>query len=517
VHISTVEPLFIEGVLTSARSYQRPDRDVAITVEFRDKQGNSTVCDAFWDGDNTWRVRFSPLFPGEFSFRVSCSDPTNDLHNRAGVVNVPTYDGDNPLYKHGPLKVSDNGRYLVHEDGTPFFWLADTAWNGVLKAQPTDWERYLALRRSQGFTAVQCVLTHWRAFQQDSAGEQAFFGTSDIRINPAFFRRLDTKVAAISRHGLVPALVVLWACTPKDPGYYLPQADAALLARYIVARYGQYRPVWLFGGDGAYLGEKAERWRELARSVLRSGHALTTMHPAGMQWVADRFAGESWYGFVGYQSGHGDLADTLRWISAGPPAQAWRRVPPRPIINLEPCYEEHLSYRSKQRFTAADIRKALYLSLLTTPTAGVTYGHHGIWSWASQREIPTDHPNSGEAPPWYEAVESPGAESVQHLAGFFRGLPWWKLQPGGDRFVLNADTDDMLRFVAVSHTPDEPGLVAYFSQGGSVRLQTGDLMSLPVRWYDPRQGVWHHRGHIDSVTREFRAPDDQDWLLVIGL
>ena len=42
-------------------------------------------------------------------------------------------------------------------------------------------------------------------------------------------------------------------------------------------------------------------------------------------------------------------------------------------------------------------------------------------------------------------------------------------------------------------------------------------MSLPVRWYDPRQGVWHHRGHIDSVTREFRAPDDQDWLLVIGL
>jgi hypothetical protein len=26
------------------------------------------------------------------------------------------------------LRVSDNKRYLVKEDGTPFFWLGDTAW-----------------------------------------------------------------------------------------------------------------------------------------------------------------------------------------------------------------------------------------------------------------------------------------------------------------------------------------------------------------------------------------------------
>ncbi len=26
------------------------------------------------------------------------------------------------------LKVSDNRRFLVHDDGTPFFYLGDTAW-----------------------------------------------------------------------------------------------------------------------------------------------------------------------------------------------------------------------------------------------------------------------------------------------------------------------------------------------------------------------------------------------------
>ena len=27
------------------------------------------------------------------------------------------------------LRVSDNARFLVAEDGKPFFWLADTAWS----------------------------------------------------------------------------------------------------------------------------------------------------------------------------------------------------------------------------------------------------------------------------------------------------------------------------------------------------------------------------------------------------
>ncbi len=31
-------------------------------------------------------------------------------------------------WAHGDLRVSDNGLYLQHSDGTPFFWLGDTGW-----------------------------------------------------------------------------------------------------------------------------------------------------------------------------------------------------------------------------------------------------------------------------------------------------------------------------------------------------------------------------------------------------
>lgn len=35
-----------------------------------------------------------------------------------------SYAAERP-WEHGELRVSDNGRYLQHKDGTPFFWLGD--------------------------------------------------------------------------------------------------------------------------------------------------------------------------------------------------------------------------------------------------------------------------------------------------------------------------------------------------------------------------------------------------------
>lgn len=31
-------------------------------------------------------------------------------------------------WENGKLQVSDEGRYLRHENGTPFFWLGETGW-----------------------------------------------------------------------------------------------------------------------------------------------------------------------------------------------------------------------------------------------------------------------------------------------------------------------------------------------------------------------------------------------------
>lgn len=48
-------------------------------------------------------------------------------------------------------------RYLVWEDGNPFFYLGDTAWELFHALNKEETERYFAERSRQGFTAVQAV------------------------------------------------------------------------------------------------------------------------------------------------------------------------------------------------------------------------------------------------------------------------------------------------------------------------------------------------------------------------
>src|SRR5262245_29713033 len=55
------------------------------------------------------------------------------------------------------LKVSDNHRFLVTDDGRPFFWLGDTAWELFHRQTREDAERYLANRAALRFTVVQAV------------------------------------------------------------------------------------------------------------------------------------------------------------------------------------------------------------------------------------------------------------------------------------------------------------------------------------------------------------------------
>ncbi len=512
----------LEVLATAARSYENPVLDQRLVVELAGPGGSQAEVDAFWDGGRAWRFRFSPTVPGEWQYRLRCQGPADPgLDGISGAFVAQPYEGDNPLYRHGPVCLSPNRRYLQHADGAPFLWMADTAWNGVLKARPEDWKFYLQRRRQQGFSAVQFVLTQWRAYKQDSQGERAFEDSVRLRVNPAFFQRLDAKVSAVNEAGLLAVPVLLWAIAGEDnPGYTLSEEAAIALARYMVARYGAYQVAWILAGDGDYRGPKASRWQRIGRAVFAGRHdRLVTMHPQGLHWVADEFRGEEWFDFIGYQSGHGDSEQDLRFLVAGPPASEWRIPPPRPIINLEPNYEGHLAYQSRQPFTACHVRRALHWSLLVAPTAGVSYGHHGIWPWMEERGVPPDHPHSGEAIPWSEALESHGASAVGVLVRFFSELPWWQLAPAQELLASQPGEQDLARWAMVAATPRRQLVVAYTPKGEPLQLRASEL-ALPAAasWYDPRSGAWAEAGALeetDQAELTLSPPSEEDWVLCL--
>jgi hypothetical protein len=330
----------------SAQSRAGPFWDVDLQVELTAPSGRRFAVDAFWDGDRIWRARVRPDETGPWRWRTLASDRDDPgLHDRAGAFDCVLYDGPNPVFRHGPVRVSDDGHSLAHADGTPFFWLGDTVWNGLIRSRADNWDTYLSTRRAQGFSVVQFFSTHWRALAADPEGQVSYREDGQFTVEPAFYQRLDPKVAAITGHGLLASAIVVLALYDEEPGWVWPVEQVIRFARWLRARWGAYHVAWSLGGDGDFRGERAARWKQIGAAVYAEPREpLVTMHPRGWNWVGDEFRDQSWLTFSIYQSGHSDDEGKVRWLPEGPHTVDWLRVPPRPIINIEPNYEDHPSY-----------------------------------------------------------------------------------------------------------------------------------------------------------------------------
>lgn len=514
-----------EQTFKSATDYPNPLQQVEMRVVFTSPTGASTLVDAFWDGGNVWRVRFAPNQLGRWVFSTICSDPSNSgLENQSGSF-VCTAPRQSTLFEqHGPIRLSFNRRYLVHDDTTPFFWLADTAWNGALLSTTDEWNSYIAERKRQKFTAVQFVVTQFRACPEGNRDHQlAFTGpTNSIAINPRFFQALDQKLDALDHAGLLSAPVLLWAVAagsnPRiNPGFALAEDQAILLARYMVARWGANNVVWILGGDGDYRGPNAPRWQRIGRQVFSEpNHALVTLHPGGQQWIATDFLNEEWLDILGYQSGHGDDEAAWQWIFQGPPATEWTQKPFRPLINLEPCYENHLGYQSRLPHSPANVRRAIYWSLLSTPTAGVTYGGHGVWGWDDGKHTPTDHPSTGVPLPWQQALHMPAASQMTVLANLFTSIEFWRLRPAPELLAIQPGTASPIRHIAAARA-DRGDLAVVYTPQDPISIRADFLpRGFQATWFDPRSGQTTSANAVqDRSVLQFTTPGEGDWVLLI--
>jgi hypothetical protein len=508
-----------ETKLSSAKQYENPVQEIKVDVTFMAPDGKSRTFKGFWNGGDEWRVRFSPDQTGTWKYSTSCTDASNSgLHNQSGTFECTVYEGDNPLYKHGELRLSENKRYFEYHDGTPYFFMADTVWCGPAFAKMDDWNVFLQDRVNKNFNAIQFVVAQWRMFDKDRDGNVTFTGHDKIEINPHYFKRLDAYVDEINNKGMVAVPVILWAIKgDMNPGYSLPVDQRIVLAEYIIARYGAHQVLWFLAGDGNYSGELAEDWRKIGRTVFnKDQHRLTTMHDHGQSWVGKEFRHEPWYDYITYQSGHGDSDGTFRFIHHGPPATDWKTEPTLPVINNEPNYEGHNGYQERKVHNDHSVRRAAYWSLLVSPTAGVTYGGQGIWGWHNEVQVPANHNSSGLGSPWYIAKDLPGSFNMKELVDFFDTLEWWRLVPAPEMVINQPGEKDASLFIAASKTENGDTAVIYLPEGMEVKLNTKGLTATKAQWYHPRVGGWIDAGKVEQGEQTFKPEDRNDWVLLLS-
>jgi hypothetical protein len=125
---------------------------------------------------------------------------------------VSKWAGESIDFSRGKIILSENKRFLVFEDGTPFFYLGDTAWELFHRLNKEETERYLENRREKGFTVIQAVvLAELDGLNTPNAeGEKPLIDNDPTKINEAYFQHVDWVIKKAEEKGLFIGLLPTW-------------------------------------------------------------------------------------------------------------------------------------------------------------------------------------------------------------------------------------------------------------------------------------------------------------------
>jgi len=444
----------LELAFSSERGEGTPPGDIELDVVFTTPDGAELRVPAFRAGDGVWRVRYASPTVGVHAYRTTCSDPGDaGLHGVAGRVEIVPYEGDNPLYRHGPIRVADDRRHFVHADGTPFLWLGDTWWMGLSRRLhwPDEFQRLAADRKAKGFSVVQIVAglypdtEPFDARSANEAGQPWTPGYGDVR--PEYFDTADRRLLHLVEQGIVPCIVGAW-------NHHMPLMGIEKMKRHwrtIIARSGALPVVWCLGGEiNARVGGRKHpggpepvmgcdpatvraAWTDVARYLQATdpfGRVLGT-HNVGSLHVLDDDALLDMY-FM--QTGHSALSTLqcgLEWTDEK--SQAEHRAP---IVHAEANYQWLFAEGSY----ADQLQRHQFWAVMLAGAAGHTYGANGIWQVNRAEEPfgPSPHGFNWGTTPWDVAMAHAASEQLGSGKRFLESLPWAQLVPasGAVHFVL---------------------------------------------------------------------------------
>ena len=531
----------VDITLTAAREHDWWESPVRAV--FRHQiSGREITLSAFWDGDRSWIVRFAPTLAGEWTLATNSRDP--GLHGVRGTVQalVPTREqlARNPNY-HGQLAISRNGRHFTYADGTPFLLLADTAWAintarcGLGEHQDGPFYQYLADRRAKGFTAL--LLKHIRGTGDTTdltghrnEGGYAFDPVEEKKVNPAFFRGLDTRVRAIWERGFVHAMPVAWFGKRKC---WFTLEEAKRLSAYFMIRYGPFNGLFALGGEYQYAFRDChwspDAYNELGRVVQAQNvfhqpvsihPSSNTLHPAPHNTQSSNpYHHSGWLDHNWLQTGQqlSQLPNVVRRS-----LENYALEPARPVFLAEAHYErvsnpEHVYHARWQAWSA-----------FLNGAAGYGHGAWGLWQFRDPYDPKGETDNDfSSSVVWWEALAFEGATHVGYVRRLLENYPWWELAPRRDAIKVDGipaalPTEKDLSPPSCASVRDEL-FVAYLPRGNAGRRLTigplGDRLYRAI-WFNPRSGVSLGTTAKPATVGEWEIPArlepaDEDWVLVL--
>ena len=376
-----------------------------------------------------------------------------------------------------PLKVEDQKAYPTYIGGQPFFMHGDTAWS--LLADLTEEEAFVYLqdRRARGFNTILVSLIEHRFSRNAPAnayGERPFATGADFaKPNEAYFAHADKVLGKACELGFLVMLTPSYlGFAGGNEGWYAEMAAAGTgnleaYGRFIGERYRHLDNImWVHGGD--YDPADRDLVRAVARGIVATDpDALGTVHTAPETAPLDFWSRESWL----------QVNNVYTYGPVHPAAiREHRSRGGMPFFLMESAYEFERGADEHR------IRIQAYHAILAG-AFGHLFGNNPIWHFGGP----------GLQPPpmdWKEALDSPGARSMQVLVEFVLSRKWWLLEPDAENGLLVEGIGaGMQQAVAATARDGSFGLV-YMPGSTGVGVDLARLATSPVnaRWIDPTTG-----------------------------
>ncbi|MER9028118.1 DUF4038 domain-containing protein [Mesorhizobium sp. M0674] len=404
-----------------------------------------------------------------------------------------------------PLGVEPGKRYLEDAAGCAFLINGDAAWSLIADLTREDADVYLRDRRARGFNTVLINLIEHRFARNAPAnayGDRPFLRDGDFSApNEAYFRHADWVLRRARDLGFVVLLVPSYlGYGGGDQGWYQEMAaggEKSLRAygRFVGQRYGGLgNIIWVEGGD--YNPPDKSLVRAVAEGIREiDPNALQTVHNAPETAALDYWRGEPWLSV--------DNVYTYEPVHAA--ALVQHASGEMPYFLMESAYENEFGADAHR------VRVQAYQAVLSG-ASGQIFGNNPIWHFGGPSLWPADTT-------WQQALDSPGARSMQVLHQYFSSIRWWELEPDtGNDFLIAGQGSYHARTMS-ARSKDGSFALVYLPNGRGITLDLEKLAGPQVsaRWIDPSTGGSEAApGSPFSMNVRYFGPpkgDHTDWML----
>ena len=124
-------------------------------------------------------------------------------------------------WDNGKLVVSEEGRYLKHENGTPFFWLGETGWLLPERLNRDEAEYYLEQCKRRGYNVIQVQTLNnvpsMNIYGQYSMTDGYNFKNINQKGVYGYWDHMDYIIRTAAKKGQYLGMVCIWG-SPVNRG-----------------------------------------------------------------------------------------------------------------------------------------------------------------------------------------------------------------------------------------------------------------------------------------------------------